>query len=120
MNTHQIAIKELFGKIAVRYGFQAMEMFGRVDNNSFSKEFATAVGVKVATVTFAENKNRAVLFAEYQSEGRNILETVWGWSNIREDQPAHEHAMRIEDGFCDIDKKIADSYAMRLRNSESK
>lgn len=79
------------------------------------KEYKTAVGIKIAQVYLTPESDDnciATLRAEYMSEGRNILSTIWHPLPV---EPSEEALIWFLERFnADIDQRVSETYAMRL------
>lgn len=79
---------------------------------SASKTYATAVGPKDAIVYLAVTAESVSLTADYQSEGRNALSTLWERIEKTSDSAAVQKA--VEAFSMAVDAGVAETYAARL------
>lgn len=81
--------------------------------HSATKVYATAVGPKEAHayVRFASDRPTACLSGEYWSEGRNTLSTC---SQAIPLEPIEALEVAVQAFSNEVDRKVADTYAMRL------
>jgi hypothetical protein len=81
-----------------------------------TKDFETAVGTKTAIAyLMPSSESTGYLNADYQSEGRNVLSTVWhtiGHIYCQDDVVTASQAFTQQ-----VNKIVGDSYAMRLMAS---
>lgn len=84
------------------------------------KQYDAAVGAKEAQVCIApaaEDDCVGILQADYQSEGRNILSTVWYRIPANVDDAALASSVKALNR--EIDRKVGESNAVRLVRPDS-
>ena len=114
MDEEMVRYKELLSIAMKSHGWQP----SRYRTDGWTKSYETAVGLKTAFAygCFVSDTDgsdpRIWLCADYQSEGRNVLESC---SNYVRPATPTERIPEVVASFLErVEKKIAESYAVRL------